>query len=64
MPSRTPDSGNTPVVNFRLGAEVVKKLDQLVDLFTVESSDRESRSSVIRKLINREYDRQKKRGKK
>lgn len=62
MSSKVGDSGNTPVVNFRLGAEVVAKLDELVEIFAAESKDRESRSSVMRKLVNREYDRRKKKG--
>lgn len=62
MSKKDDESGSTPVVNFRLGSEVLVKLDDLVELFAVESSDRESRSSVVRKLINREHDRRRKKG--
>lgn len=54
--------GTTPVINFRLGASVMSELDDLVEWFAAESNDRESRSSVMRKLVNREYDRRKKKG--
>ena len=62
MSKKDEESGSTPVVNFRLGAEVLAKLDELVQSFEAESSDRESRSSVMRKLVNREWDRRKKKG--
>ena len=38
-----------------LGDEVLAKLDELVPAFAAESADAESRSSVVRKLINREH---------
>lgn len=48
-------SGGTPVTNFRLAPDVLEKLDDLVRWFAVESDDVENRTSVVRKLINREH---------
>lgn len=56
--------GSTPLTNFRLGPDVLAKLDELVALFAAEAGDRENRSSVLRKLISREHTRRMKRRRK
>ena len=52
---KKPAAGATTPSQFRLGDEVLAKLDELVPAFAAESADAESRSSVVRKLINREH---------
>lgn len=47
--------GNTPATNFRLEADVLAKLDALVKSFDAETGAAETRTSVVRQLIHREW---------
>jgi len=56
------NSGETVPSQFRLGSDVLAKLDSLVDSFAAESHDVATRSSVVRQLISREFARREKPG--
>jgi hypothetical protein len=45
---------------FRLGDDALAELDSLVTAFAAETGDRETRTSVLRKLIHREHVRREK----
>lgn len=47
-------------IMLRLSQEVLERLDELASLFSEENSDQESRTSVLRKLINREWEQRRK----
>lgn len=47
--------GNTPATNFRLEADILAKLDSLVKSFLAETGAAETRTSVVRQLIHREW---------
>lgn len=55
--SRSESRGNTRQSQFRLGADSLAELDALVAAFAVETGDRETRTSVLRKIIRREHNR-------
>lgn len=60
--SRSVKSGGVvPPRQFRLDDGVMAELDSLIEMFAAETGDRETRTSVIRKLIRAEAVRRAKR---
>lgn len=54
------DRHTTKQSQFRLGDDALAELDSLVTAFAAETGDRETRTSILRKLIHREYVRRQK----
>lgn len=68
-PKRTPGSvdlelteGVTKPTNYRLGSQVLEQLDSLVESFDAETGAGETRTSVVRQLIHREWVKRNKKG--
>lgn len=55
MSSTDEQTGETPRFTFRFPAGAVDKLDDLVGEFQSEESQRQTRTSVLLKLIDREH---------
>lgn len=47
--------GKTPPIQMRLGEATLAEIDELVKAFVAETGDRETRTSVVRKLVHREF---------